>query len=126
MAGVAPPPEHRIRCQPPLTFSGGDERLIFEIDGHKKGVSLKIKQLSRRLVEALPDEVVRAKALVKLTEAPGCRWLFERTGRHPVGEPLEVSGLTKVATSVVWIGPGLDPARLREFAASHFGVTKEG
>ena len=51
-----------------------------------------------RFLEALPDEVVRAKALVKLTEAPGCRWLFERTGRHPVTEPIEVSGLTKVAT----------------------------
>jgi G3E family GTPase len=79
-----------------------------------------------RFLEALPEEVVRAKALVKLTEAPGCRWLFERTGRHPVGEPLEVSGLTKVATSVVCIGPGLDPARLRELAVTHFGVTKEG
>ncbi|MGB7320966.1 MAG: 7-cyano-7-deazaguanine synthase, partial [Albidovulum sp.] len=58
MVGVAPPPEHRVRCQPPLTFSGGDERLIFEIDGHKKGVSLKINKLSRRLVEALPDRAL--------------------------------------------------------------------
>jgi len=74
-----------------------------------------------RFLEALPDEVVRAKALVKLIEAPGCRWLFERTGRHPVSEPLEVSGLTKVATSVVCIGPGLNPAVLRELAARFFG-----
>ena len=79
-----------------------------------------------RFLEALPDEVVRAKALVKLIEAPGCRWLFERTGRHPVVEPIEVSGLTKVATSVVCIGPGLDPAALRELAARFFGRVESG
>ena len=72
MVGVAPPPEHRVRRQPPLTFSGGDERLIFEIDGHKKGVPLKINKLSRRLVEALPDralDLIEIAALVYAVDA---------------------------------------------------------
>ncbi|HQZ27718.1 MAG TPA: hypothetical protein PK648_06185 [Verrucomicrobiales bacterium] len=47
-------------------------------------------------LEALPDEVVRAKALVRLSEAPGSRWLFERTGRCPVEKPLQVNDLRRV------------------------------
>ncbi len=71
---------------------------------------------------SLPDEVVRAKALVKVKEAPGPRWLFERTGRHPVEAPIEVVGLGKASPSLVCIGPDLDPAGLRDMVATHFGV----
>ncbi|MGI9239209.1 MAG: GTP-binding protein, partial [Verrucomicrobiales bacterium] len=74
------------------------------------------------LLESLPDEVVRAKALVKLRKAPGCRWLFERTGRHPVEKPLQIDDLTRVSTSLVCIGPGIDPPALRELVMKHFGV----
>jgi hypothetical protein len=72
LAAVVPRPEHRVTCLPPLTFSGGDERLIFEIDGVRKGVSLKIRQHSRRLVESLPDralDLIEIAALVYTVDA---------------------------------------------------------
>lgn len=75
-----------------------------------------------RFLDSLPDEVVRAKALVKLSEAPGAYWLFERTGRHPIEAPIQVGGLVNSSPSLVCIGPGLEPKELREMVASHFGV----
>lgn len=72
MAGVAPPPEHRVRCQPPLSLVGGDERLIFEIDGKSRAVSLKIRQMNRKLVAALPDkalDLIEIAALVYAVDA---------------------------------------------------------
>ncbi len=76
-----------------------------------------------QFLESLPEEVVRAKALVKLRDSPGCRWLFERTGQHPVREPMRVEMNSKAAsTSLVCIGPGLDPPALREMVMNNFGV----
>ena len=72
MAVVAPPLEHRIRCLPPLNLVGGDERLIFEIDGKAGSVALKIGQLNRRLVAALPDkalDLIEIAALVYAIDA---------------------------------------------------------
>jgi len=74
------------------------------------------------LLESLPAEVVRAKALVRLADAPGSRWLFERTGSSPLVDPLEVPDLRRVASSLVCIGPDLDPSALRALVAEHFGV----
>lgn len=51
-------PEHRVRCLPPVTYQGGDERLPFEIDGQRKTVSLKIEGLNRQLVVGLPDRAL--------------------------------------------------------------------
>lgn len=75
-----------------------------------------------RFLEALPEVVVRAKALVRLHDRPGSRWLFGRCGRDPVGEPYEVEGLSRASTSLVCIGPGLDPAALRAQVVEHFGA----
>ena len=75
-----------------------------------------------RLLELLPDSVVRAKALVELDEPPGSRWLFERTGRHPVEEPAKVDQLTRVKSSLVCIGPGLEPDSLRDLVKEYLGV----
>lgn len=67
-----------------------------------------------RLLEALPDEVVRAKALVELEGTPDSRWLFNRTGRHPVEDPEQVEGLTRTPASLLCIGPNLSPKKLRD------------
>ena len=64
------------------------------------------------LLESLPPVVVRAKALVRLQDRPS-RWLFGRCTDDPVGEPYEVDGLAKAPSSLVCIGPGLDPAAIR-------------
>ncbi len=79
-----------------------------------------------RFLEALPEVVVRAKALVRLHDRPGSRWLFGRSGRDPVGEPCEVEGLSRTSTSLVCIGPGLDPSALRALAREHFGAVVGG
>lgn len=75
-----------------------------------------------RLLEELPGEVARAKALVKLKDHPGRRWLFERTGAHPVQTPQPVDGMPRTPASLVCIGPRLDPGKLRELVQKHFGT----
>jgi G3E family GTPase len=74
------------------------------------------------LLEALPPVVVRAKALVRLRDRPASRWLFGRGPDEPTGEPYEIDGLTKAPSSLVCIGPGLDPAAIRALVAEHFGM----
>jgi len=75
------------------------------------------------LLEALPPVVVRAKALVRLRDRPGSRWLFGRSTDDPVGEPYEVDGLAKAPSSLVCIGPGLDPAAIRALVEEQLKAT---
>ena len=75
------------------------------------------------LLDSLPNVVVRAKALVRLVDRPGSRWLFGRCGSDPVGEPYEVDGLTKAPSSLVCIGPGLDPEAIRGLVEEHLSGT---
>ncbi len=58
MGGVAHPPEHRVWCLAPLTKSGGDEVLRLRIDERTVDVKIRISQLSRQLVENLPDRTL--------------------------------------------------------------------
>ncbi len=72
MGGVARQPEHQIRCLDPLTRSGGDRVLRFDIDGKERGVSLRIERLNRHMVEALPDramDLLEIAALVYAADA---------------------------------------------------------
>ena len=55
MVGAASPPEHVVTCLPPLADREGDEELHFEIDGRAKVASLRIGQMSRKLVAQLPN-----------------------------------------------------------------------
>ena len=71
------------------------------------------------LLEALPDEVVRAKAMVEIEESPDVRWLFQRTGRDPVDKPVEVANLSRTPASLVCVGPCLAPESLRALVRSH-------
>lgn len=75
-----------------------------------------------RLLDALPPVVVRAKALVRLRDRPGSRWLFGRSPGEPAGEPYEVAGLSQAPSSLVCIGPGLDPAAIRSLVEEQLGV----
>jgi G3E family GTPase len=74
------------------------------------------------LLEALPPVVVRAKALVRLLDRPGSRWLYGRCDGDPVGDPYEVDGLVKAPSSLVCIGPGLDPAAIRALVEQCLGA----
>ena len=67
-----PQPEHQVRCLEPIIKVGGDERLAFEIDGQPKSVTLKIGQMNRKLVAALPDralDLIEIAALVYAVDA---------------------------------------------------------
>jgi G3E family GTPase len=74
------------------------------------------------LLEALPPAVVRAKALVWLRDRPGSRWLFGRSIDDPVGEPDRIDGIIKAPSSLVCIGPGLDPSQIRGLVEDHLGT----
>lgn len=58
MGGGAIPSEHRVRCLPPLTKSGGDAQLCLEIDGNPVGVKVRIGHLNAQLVAELPDRAL--------------------------------------------------------------------
>lgn len=58
MDGAAKSPEHRVRCLPSHTRSGGDEDLRLDLDGTEVSVRLQVAQLSRRLVARLPDRAL--------------------------------------------------------------------
>lgn len=73
------------------------------------------------LLTTLPDWVVRAKALVKLVEHPGSRWLFQRSGKDPLPPPLPVPNITKVSPSLVCIGACLSPDAIKERIEEFFG-----
>lgn len=95
------------------------------------GVSLPLPpRVRRRDIEALlrdlPPWVVRAKALVKLVEEPGMRWLFERAGTEEIGEPIPVPGIRRSSASLVCVGPRLDPGQIREIIGERFGAVESG
>ncbi|MEQ9692625.1 7-cyano-7-deazaguanine synthase [Shimia sp. SDUM112013] len=58
MVGGAMPFEHRVRCLPPLTKSGGDAQLRLTIDGKPVGVKVCISHLSAQLVADLSDRTM--------------------------------------------------------------------
>lgn len=66
MAGAVPPSEYRVRCLTPLTKSGGDEVLRLAIYDREVGVKLRISQINRQMVEALPDRALDLLELAAL------------------------------------------------------------
>ncbi len=103
---------------------GGVGRRGHTLSHHLTGYQIPMPGRYRRdqiikLLEALPDDVVRAKALVELKGSPGSRWLFQRTGRYPVESPLEVDGLLRAPASLVCIGPCLAAEELRAVVRCH-------
>ncbi len=72
-------------------------------------------------LHALPEAVIRAKALVSTPEKPDCRQLFERIGNDFLPDPIEVPISGKVPPSAICIGPKLDPHEILNIAVHHFG-----
>ena len=63
-------------------------------------------------LEALPDSVIRAKALTQTVSYPGTRHLFERVGTEVSPEPIAVPLREKVPSSAILIGAELYPDEL--------------
>jgi 7-cyano-7-deazaguanine synthase in queuosine biosynthesis len=66
LGGGGTAPEYQVKCLPAFTRSGGDGHLRFAIDGSEVGVSLRVGQLSRRLVARLPDRALDLLELAAL------------------------------------------------------------
>lgn len=75
-----------------------------------------------RLLEDLPGNVLRAKALVRLQEEPGRPWLFERSGQEvsKMGTPIQ-EGLVQSA-SLMCVGTSVEPTVIRGLIEGEFGV----
>jgi 7-cyano-7-deazaguanine synthase in queuosine biosynthesis len=72
LGGGAIPSEHRVRCLPPLTKSGGDAQLRLEINGNLVGVKVCISHLNEQLVAEIPDralDLLEIAAVVYGTDA---------------------------------------------------------
>ncbi|MBG7607343.1 MAG: GTP-binding protein [Verrucomicrobia bacterium] len=72
---------------------------------------------------ALPECVIRAKALVSTPDEPGIRRLFERVGNELMADPLEVPISPRVPSSAILIGPDLDPEEILASAHRILGET---
>ncbi|MDF1753312.1 MAG: GTP-binding protein [Verrucomicrobiales bacterium] len=98
-------------------------RISHRFTGYSLPLPSKVRRHSiEQLMSELPSWVLRAKALVKLVEEPGPRWLFQRTGLEPLHPPLAVPGVCNVPASLICIGPGLDEAALKSLIKYHFGA----
>ncbi|MDQ8192375.1 CobW family GTP-binding protein [Roseibacillus persicicus] len=69
-------------------------------------------------LKALPETVVRAKALIEETSDPDGRYLYERVGDEIPSSPIPVRSISKVPCSGLFIGPDLQPDEL-------LGLTRE-
>ncbi|MFT6240289.1 MAG: G3E family GTPase [Akkermansiaceae bacterium] len=63
-------------------------------------------------LQQLPDSVIRAKALVTLTDAPDSRFLFERVGQEVSPDPIQVPTVSSVPCAGLFIGPELQPEEI--------------
>jgi len=63
-------------------------------------------------LEALPESVIRAKALITVRSDLDCRFLYERVGMEVSPNPIPVRTIEKVPCSGLFIGPDLRPAEI--------------
>ena len=65
-------------------------------------------------LEALPESIIRVKALLILTSDLDCRFLYERVGMEVSPTPLPVRSISKVPCSGLCIGPNICPEKILE------------
>lgn len=75
-----------------------------------------------RLLKQLPENVLRAKALVKLVEKPGTRWLFERSGQKVSPTPTPIPGIIQLSPSLLCMGFRLDSELIESLVRDQFGL----
>ena len=93
-------------------FTGCQFPLPDKVDG--KGI--------QRLMNSLPNWVIRAKALVRIVDKTGFRWLFEKVGNELIQNPIPTYELPSTPSSLMCIGPKLDPDKLRRLVETEFGI----
>ena len=100
--------------------------LSHQVKGCQFSLPPKVRNSSmERLLKKLPKEVLRAKALVKIIEQPGSRWLFERVGNEISPSPISVSDITHLSSSLLCIGLELDASKIKQLVSDEFGYASE-
>ena len=100
--------------------------LSHQMKGCQVSLPPKVRNSSmERLLKKLPKEVLRAKALVKVIEQPGSRWLFERVGNEVSPSPISVSDITNLSSSLLCIGLDLDALKIKQLVSDEFGYASE-
>lgn len=78
-----------------------------------------------KFLHSLNEEVIRAKGIVRLTEAPNEYHVFQRTDRGHV-QLLPIGATSSISDPVaIFIGPQIDEVALRASAASHFSSLRD-
>ena len=95
-----------------------------------KGIQLSLPSKVRRtaienVLKKLPVEVLRAKALVKLVEEPGMRWIFEKVGTELPPAPTPVPNITHLSSSLLCVGLQLEVNSIRKLIIDEFGFRPE-
>ena len=100
--------------------------LSHQVKGCQVSLPPKVRNSSmERLLKKLPKEVLRAKALVKVIEQPGSRWLFERVGNEISPSPISVSDISNLSSSLLCIGLELDVSKIKQLVSDEFGYASE-
>lgn len=76
----------------------------------------------KQLMDMIPDWVLRAKALVTMPENPSSRWLFEKVGKETIPNPMAIHDLPNTPSSLMCIGPKLNPEKLDKIVESIFNT----
>ena len=79
-------------------------------------------EVMQRLMNSLPNWVLRAKALVSIVDEPHSRWLFEKVGAEIIQNPIPIYELPDTPSSLMCIGPKLAPDKIRKLVELEFGV----
>ena len=95
-----------------------------------KGIQLSLPSKVRRtaiknVLKKLPGEVLRAKALVKLVEEPGVRWIFEKVGTELSPSPTPVPNIIHSSSSLLCVGLELDVKAITKLIIDEFGYHPE-
>lgn len=128
MTGSPLPAAIPDQLRSPASERGRDEvhLLSHQVKGCQISLPPKVRRTAiERLLSRLPDGVLRAKALVKLVEEPGTRWLFEKSGCEVSPSPIPVPGITRLPSSLLCVGLQLDPEPIRTLVANEFGYAPE-
>lgn len=116
---ISPASRHR---EPGALKKDPVHRLAHQFAGISLPLPPKVRRHSiEQLINELPPQVIRAKAMVKLVEEPGCRWLYQKSGTDPIEEPIPVPNLHQVPASLICVGPGLDVSAIQNQIHYHFG-----
>ena len=100
--------------------------LSHQVKGCQVSLPSKVRNSSmERLLKNLPKEVLRAKALVKVIEQPGSRWLFERVGNEISPSPISVSDISNLSSSLLCIGLELEASKIKQLVSDEFGYASE-